>query len=65
MVLTKMDLLPYVDFDVNRCVALARRIQPAISVVQLSATSGEGLDGWYQWIARRREQRQESEALAL
>jgi hydrogenase nickel incorporation protein HypB len=65
MVLTKMDLLPYVDFDVNRCVALARRIQPAISVVQLSATSGEGLDGWYQWIARRREQRQESEAIAL
>jgi hydrogenase nickel incorporation protein HypB len=60
MVLTKMDLLPYVNFDVSRCIALARRIQPTISVVQLSATVGEGLDAWYQWIARCREARQEA-----
>ena len=59
MVLTKMDLLPYVNFDVSRCIALARRIQPTISVVQLSATVGEGLDAWYQWIARCRKARQE------
>jgi hydrogenase nickel incorporation protein HypB len=55
MVLTKMDLLPYVDFDVDRCITLARRIQPAIAVVQLSATVGEGLEAWYQWIARCQE----------
>jgi hydrogenase nickel incorporation protein HypB len=64
MVLTKMDLLPYVEFDVNRCIAFARRIQPTISVVQLSTTAGEGLDAWYQWIARRRESRQEPKVIA-
>ena len=54
MVLTKIDLLPYVPFDVDRCVGFARRINPAIEVIHLSATSGEGLDAWYQWIDRGR-----------
>ena len=54
MVLTKIDLLPYVPFDVDRCVEFARRVNPTIEVIQLSATSGEGLDAWYQWIDRGR-----------
>ena len=54
MVLTKIDLLPYVPFDAERCVGFARRINPAIEVIHLSATSGEGLDAWYRWIDRRR-----------
>jgi hydrogenase nickel incorporation protein HypB len=54
MVLTKIDLLPYVPFDVDRCVEFARRVNPAIEVIHLSATSGEGLDAWYRWIDRRR-----------
>jgi hydrogenase nickel incorporation protein HypB len=54
MVLTKIDLLPYVPFDVDRCVGFARRINPAIEVIHVSATSGEGLDAWYQWIDRGR-----------
>jgi hydrogenase nickel incorporation protein HypB len=55
MVLTKMDLLPYVAFDVERCIVFARRIRPTIEVVQLSAKSGDGLDAWYQWIEQRRK----------
>ncbi len=54
MVITKLDLLPYVPFDMERCVVFARRINPAIEVMILSATSGEGLEAWFEWIDRRR-----------
>lgn len=54
MVVTKIDLLPYVEFDLARCVAYARRIQPAIEVVQVSAKNGDGLEDWYRWIKLRR-----------
>jgi hydrogenase nickel incorporation protein HypB len=50
MLLNKCDLLPYVDFDVEACIANARRINPRIEVLQLSATSGEGMEGWLEWI---------------
>jgi hypothetical protein len=50
MIISKIDLLPYVDFDVNACIAFARRINPDIEVLQLSATSGEGLQQWYAWL---------------
>lgn len=51
MVLTKTDLLPYLDFDVEACIANARRINPRIKVLKVSAKSGEGLEGWLGWIA--------------
>lgn len=56
MVLNKIDLLPHVDFDVERCVDYARRVNPEIRVVRLSARSGEGMAAWVAWIeeARRR-----------
>ena len=50
MVLNKIDLLPYLQFDVDRCIDYARRVNPGIRVLQVSATSGAGMDGWYQWI---------------
>ncbi|WP_347906070.1 hydrogenase nickel incorporation protein HypB [Pseudomonas purpurea] len=50
MIISKIDLLPYVDFDVDACIAFARRINPEIEVMQLSATSGEGLERWYAWL---------------
>jgi hydrogenase nickel incorporation protein HypB len=58
MLLNKVDLLPYVDFDVERCIEYARRINPRIQVLQLSARSGEGLDRWYDWIRAGRAVRQ-------
>ena len=56
MILNKTDLLPYLQFDVERCIAYARRVNPRIEVLQLSATSGAGMESWLQWIdsARRR-----------
>ncbi|CAN7681347.1 hydrogenase nickel incorporation protein HypB [Variovorax paradoxus] len=51
MVLTKTDLLPHLRFDVARCIEGARRVNPAIEVIQLSATSGEGMAAWLDWLA--------------
>jgi len=53
MILNKTDLLPYLDFDVNKCIEFARRVNPDIEVLQLSAKSGEGMEAWYQWIRSR------------
>ncbi len=50
MILNKTDLLPHVKFDVARCIALARRVNPTIEVIQLSATTGEGMDAWLHWL---------------
>jgi hydrogenase nickel incorporation protein HypB len=50
MLLNKVDLLPYLTFDVVRCIDYARRINPAIEVMQVSATKGDGLDAWLAWI---------------
>ncbi len=55
MLLNKIDLLPYVDFDVDACVANARKVNPGIRVLSVSATTGEGMDDWYAWIRAARE----------
>jgi hydrogenase nickel incorporation protein HypB len=54
MLVNKVDLLPYVDFDVQRCVSYARRANPAVEVLEVSATRGDGLDAWYDWLRARR-----------
>jgi hydrogenase nickel incorporation protein HypB len=50
MVLTKTDLLPHVDFDVPRCIEFARRVNPAIEVLLVSAKTGQGMDAWVEWL---------------
>jgi hydrogenase nickel incorporation protein HypB len=50
MVINKTDLLAHVNFDVARCIAMARRVNPGIEVIQLSATTGEGLGAWLDWL---------------
>jgi hydrogenase nickel incorporation protein HypB len=52
MLLNKVDLLPHLRFDVERCLAFARRVNPGIEVIRLSATTGEGMDAWLDWIER-------------
>ncbi len=55
MILNKIDLLPYLDFDVEKCIEYARRVNPGIKVLQLSATTGEGMESWQQWVRATRE----------
>jgi hydrogenase nickel incorporation protein HypB len=50
MLLNKIDLLPYLDFDVEKCKEYARRVNPAIIIFELSARTGEGMDAWYRWL---------------
>ena len=50
MLLNKIDLLPYLNFDVEKCIEYARHVNPGIKILQVSATTGEGMDLWYQWI---------------
>ena len=50
MLLNKIDLLPHVDFDVAQCIDYARRVNPRIKVLQVSAKTGEGLELWLQWL---------------
>jgi hydrogenase nickel incorporation protein HypB len=50
MILTKTDLLPYVSFDVDRCLDYARQVNPHLIIFQVSATTGAGLSDWYDWL---------------
>lgn len=50
MVLNKVDLLPHLRFDVQRCIDMARRVNPTLQVLQLSATTGQGMDAWLDWL---------------
>ncbi|ANQ86968.1 hydrogenase nickel incorporation protein HypB [Azoarcus olearius] len=50
MLLSKVDLLPYLSFDVERAIGYARRVNPRLQVLQLSSTSGSGFDEWLAWI---------------
>ncbi len=51
MLLSKCDLLPHLDFDAKLAVENARRVNPNIQVIRVSASSGEGLAEWLDWIA--------------
>ncbi len=57
MILNKIDLLPYVQFDVDRCIAFARQVNPKIRIMQLSTTRGDQLGDWYGWLRQQKEQR--------
>ncbi|MEM6404348.1 MAG: hydrogenase nickel incorporation protein HypB [Cyanobacteria bacterium P01_D01_bin.116] len=52
MIITKIDLLPYLQFDVAKCIEYARDVNPNIIVFQVSALTGEGLNDWYQWLEK-------------
>ncbi|AFZ57296.1 hydrogenase nickel incorporation protein HypB [Anabaena cylindrica FACHB-243] len=52
MILTKIDLLPYVNFDVQRCIEYAKQVNPQMHIFQLSATTGVGLEDWYNYLTQ-------------
>ena len=53
VVVNKIDLLPYVDFDVQTCAEHARSVNPDVEVLGVSATTGAGMDAWYGWLESR------------
>jgi len=52
MLMNKCDLLPHLSFSVPRAIEYARRVNPGIEVIEVSATTGQGMDAWLAWIAR-------------
>ena len=55
MIVTKIDLLPYVDFDPDACTQYARRLKPSIEVMRTSAKTGNGIRLWHNWLWGFRE----------
>ena len=53
MLLNKVDLLPYLSFDVQKAIDAARRVNPQIEVLQVSATTGQGMAEWLAWLDAR------------
>lgn len=50
MIINKIDLLPYLRFDIDRCEAYARQVNPSIRILRTSATTYEGMEAWIQWL---------------
>jgi hydrogenase nickel incorporation protein HypB len=50
LIITKIDVAPYFDFDVDACIARAKRLNPNITVFTVSAKTGEGFEAWERWL---------------
>jgi len=50
MIINKIDLLPYLRFDVAKCREFALQVNPKLTIFELSCHSGEGIEAWYAWL---------------
>ncbi len=50
LLITKMDLAPYLEVDVDRIIANVRQMNPHVTVIPVSAKTGDGLDLWFDWV---------------
>ena len=53
LIITKLDALPHFDFDIEKCTARAKKLNPEIRVFPVSAKTGEGMEDAEQWILER------------
>jgi hydrogenase nickel incorporation protein HypB len=65
MLLNKVDLLPHVSFSSDLAISYARQVNPALRVIQLSATNGEGFEQWLDWLITGCTARQERMRLSV
>ncbi len=56
MLLTKVDLLPYVPFDMTDARENAELVHPGIEIIEVSSLSGQGMEQWGTWLTHRREE---------
>jgi hydrogenase nickel incorporation protein HypB len=49
-IINKIDLLPYLNFDMDKLKSYAKQVNPALEFFEVSATSGEGMLEWYDWL---------------
>lgn len=53
LLVNKIDLLPYLDFDMKQFRSDALKVNPKLEIIPISCTTGEGLDAWYRWLKER------------
>ena len=53
LLINKIDLLPYLDFDMKQFHSDAFKVNPKLEIIPISCTTGEGLDAWYRWLEER------------
>ena len=53
LLITKIDLAPYLDVDIDTIVANVRQLNSQVTIIPVSAKSGEGLDAWYSWVRQQ------------
>lgn len=58
MLLNKIDLLPYVNFDVDKCKEYAKRVNPDIEIIELSSTKDIGFEQWTNWLLQNLSKKQ-------
>ncbi|MGD9032134.1 MAG: hydrogenase nickel incorporation protein HypB [Desulfobacteraceae bacterium] len=61
LLINKMDLLPYVDCSVEKIREDALKINPGLSIFEISCKTGEGLEDWYNWVRERARDKEESQ----
>jgi hydrogenase nickel incorporation protein HypB len=54
VILNKIDLLPYVQFDMAKAKENVRRVNPGAEILEVSATTGANLNDWYAWLEEKR-----------
>ena len=55
VVITKIDLLPYVPFDLAKARENCLRVHPEVEIVEVAATKDAGMDQWMNWLRKRKE----------
>ncbi|MGI0495493.1 hydrogenase nickel incorporation protein HypB [Alkalinema pantanalense CENA528] len=50
LLITKLDLAPYVDANIEQIIANVRQMNPTVTIIPVSAKTGEGLDQWFDWV---------------
>ena len=50
LVISKIDCLPYFDFDISAVYERAKKLNPSIEIFEVSAKTGEGVDAWSKWL---------------
>ncbi|MEE8471183.1 MAG: hydrogenase nickel incorporation protein HypB [Dehalococcoidia bacterium] len=60
LIINKVDLQPYTNFNIEEAKRNARRINPDLEILELSCTTGQGIEGWLSWLTERRQRKIES-----
>lgn len=56
LLINKIDLIPYLDFDLNKCIEFSKKVNPQIEIFSISAKTGEGVSDFYEWFVKKRQQ---------